>query len=305
MLEEIIRSNSELSKFPRLVSILNKVESIIPGDSRERFYNNLKTLHISFSSLHDESYYDYRNNAIIINPGYHKYVDVDVSQEEKKQLLLLIYDSNLCHELIHMASTKYDTENNEINSGFLTIRDNKPFNYYLNEGFTELLTLQVYPKMYNFSGYKDTVYITALINNLIGNIDAIKKMYFSDGTVEDLKKSFIDSQDYGEIFERIEEIPYIKAANDIKFYNFNIMMILRLGLTPLLNQTIRNWIASGIITSKEELEEYYSKYLYPNIISLINILKSNNFKDMKAVTELDFDNFLEQYNNLFKSSVKK
>lgn len=301
MLEEIIKNNPELSKVHNLVDILTKIESIIPEDLRERFYYNLKTLHIQCSSEHDESYYDYRKNTITINPGYNRYLLGEWSQDERKEKLLLIYESTLCHELIHMTSTKYNKEEDKVNSGFLNIVGRNPSNYYLNEGFTELLSEQIYPQAYLGTGYKDTIHIAALISNLVGS-DIIKEIYFSDKTVDDLK-TYLQC-DCEEMFSCIEAIPYDKASNDINYYNHHLFIIIR-QIAMLIDNTVRKWIENGVFNSKVELEDYYNQYLYPNIMALINILKFNNFNHMGALIELGFDNFISQYDDLFKSSIKK
>ena len=65
-------------------------------------------------------------------------------------------ESNLCHEFMHMASTKYYSDSNLINTGFSAIiSDEKVLNSYLNEGFTEMFTEILYPNSFLYSQYNN------------------------------------------------------------------------------------------------------------------------------------------------------
>lgn len=116
---EILNSNQELlqdlaqSEFLQnnFVGMLRNVESIIPEDSRDNFYTNLKTLRLNFN---DETMiekqqggaYLRKNNEISMDKGILNIAGRKISEGEidfDEEILISIY-----HELLHMASTTRD-----------------------------------------------------------------------------------------------------------------------------------------------------------------------------------------------------
>jgi hypothetical protein len=213
-----------------------------------------------------------------------------------------VLESTLFHELLHMASTNYDEATNNIYSGLEIISDDKVLNYYLNEGFTELMTINFYPESHN---YKDVTNIANIITNIIG-IDKVKDIYFyankSSLDLQEYLSKITDGANIKLLFSNIEGIYNRKQKNDIDNYNFALQSSILSGLMPFLKDAIKSGIDSKIFNSKKEIDNYYNKRIKPHLENLINMMKMDEINTSIFTNELK-ENCYDNFSDLFDDFV--
>ncbi len=286
MLDEIIQNNEELAKHPAIIPILKKIESIIPIDARGDFCRNLKTLKIELSKIEGKvmpgecASYFLKENKLYLYMDFDKYLIGEWSNKNKEETTKEMFESSLCHELIHMSSTTYFETDDLVNSGFAAvIGSEKVLNPYLNEGFTEMLAETLYPGSYVYSGYKDIVHIAKIITNIVG-IDVIKKLYFSNKLAINLQNyiaQFTMPENIKSLFFWIENLQRCKIKNNSDDYNHSLQKSIFLGLLPILSDALNYEIKNGTFKSIQDLENYYNTYIKPDFESLFNILLKNGY----------------------------
>ncbi len=311
MLEDIINKNAELKKHPSIISILKKIEYLIPLNVRDNFYRNLRTLKVELSSNkgEDYAYYEFKENELYICTDVDGYLLGDWEKDIKDKTKNKIIESTLCHEFMHMASTKYYSDSNLINSGFSSIiGDDKVLNNYLNEGFTEMFAEILYPESFLYSGYKDTTCIANIITSIVG-LDKIKELYFSNSlaiSLENYLKSFANEIDVKSIFYWVSNIFWGKIKKNKDDYNNSLKNVIFHGLIPVLDKAIINGINNGNFKNIEELIGYYNTYLKPNFDYLINniLLKNGYNEDLlnEYLEEVNFD--INNYGKYFENNLK-
>lgn len=194
---EILNSNQELlqdlaqSEFLQnnFVGMLRNLESIIPEDSRENFYTNLKSLRLNFNdeTMIEKQHggaYSRKNNEIsmdksILNIAGRKISDGEINFDE--EMLMAMY-----HELLHMASTTRDDYGGV--GGFQNIEKTEEGEFLyadilegMTEGFTEYLTLLSFGKE-NFetsSTYGRQINSMNHLSMIVG-LETMKKAYFNN-----------------------------------------------------------------------------------------------------------------------------
>lgn len=194
---EILNSNQQLlqdlaqSKFLQnnFVGMLRNVESLIPEDSRENFYTNLKTLRLNFNNKamiekQQGGSYSRKNNEISIDKGILNIVGKGISDGEinfDEEVLMSLY-----HELLHMASTTRD-DYDEV-GGFQNIEKTEEGKFLyadifegMTEGFTEYLTLLAFDKenFETFSTYGRQINSMSHLSMIVG-LETMKKAYFNN-----------------------------------------------------------------------------------------------------------------------------
>lgn len=204
---EILNSNQELlqdlaqSEFLQnnFVGMLRNLESIIPEDSRENFYTNLKTLRLNFNheTMIEKQHggaYSRKNNEIsmdksILNIAGRKISDGEINFDE--EMLMAMY-----HELLHMASTTRDDYGGV--GGFQNIEKTEEGEFLyvdilegMTEGFTEYLTLLSFGKE-NFetsSTYGRQINSMNHLSMIVG-LEIMKKAYFNNRNgIQDIEKA--------------------------------------------------------------------------------------------------------------------
>lgn len=310
MLDDIINKNAELKKYPLIIEVLKKIECLIPLNVRDNFYRNLNTLKVELSSNKNKeiAFYEFKENKIYINTNVDDYLLGYWDPKEKEKAKQIIMLANLCHEFIHMASTKYYSDSNLINTGFSAIiGDEKVLNSYLNEGFTEMFTEILYPDSILYSGYRDTTCIANIITNIVG-LDKIKELYFSNSlaiSLENYMKGFSNEASIKLIFLWVSNMFWCKTENNIEDYNYSLKSVIFNGLNPILNDAIINGINNGAFKNFEELTNYYNTYIKPNIDYLVNILLKNGYKEDMLNEYLEEANFdINNYRKYFENNLK-
>lgn len=193
-----------------VVGVLRNIESIIPEDSRENFYTNLRTLRVVYGDeLLDEKnaagLYNKKTNTITLNRN----IFTSVGSLDG-QALMTIY-----HEMLHMASTRRDERTGYFASGFQNlVQDENGEVLYeeeltgMTEGFTELLVTQAFGKrtFETMAAYGKQMNFTEHLA-LIAKMETIKRAYFNnskgmakvDKELESLDESITPTELYGSI----------------------------------------------------------------------------------------------------------
>lgn len=219
------KGNLEIVK-SLVIDILKKINKIISNDCKDNFLNNSKNIGIIFDSkLLDEyrnkvthcgttSMYSIKDNRI--------YFDKSALKKIKDNDEIFIYQlyNDLIHELLHMASSNYDSVNNVFRSGF----DEEPFikdnhtNCGITEGMTEVLRKLIYSEAnIEKSDYYVITLITYQLIELIGLI-TIAKSYFKNLGTENLKNKLNiiknDNALSEVLFEQIENYFYSRNKSE-------------------------------------------------------------------------------------------
>lgn len=218
-------SNLEIVK-ALVIEILKKINKIIPIDCRENFINNSKNIGITFDSkLLDEyrsrvthsgttSIYSIKENRIYFDKSALKKI-----KDNDEAFIYKLYN-DLIHELLHMASSNYDSVNNVFRSGF----DEEPFikDNHTNSGTTEGMT-EVLRKVINKeadidnSDYYVFILITYQLIELVG-FQIMAKSYFNNLGTEELKRELNKVQNdkalSDVLFEQIENYFYLRNKDE-------------------------------------------------------------------------------------------
>ena len=157
-LTECLNDNNVLEKKDNILPFHEWLEKMIPEDSRDNFYRNIRTLSIDYNfecldrkksnnvdtNVEGVGEYNCTSNHITINKEYLEYLS-SISNDE--DFIYNNYAVSIMHELAHMASANYDRKTNISKCGFNTypfsdVNDN---NRGLTEGLTELISFTAIP----------------------------------------------------------------------------------------------------------------------------------------------------------------
>lgn len=249
------------------IGMLRNIESIIPEDSRENFYTNLKTLRLNFNDeiilKQHGGAYSPKNNEISIDKTMINLAGKNISREEEifdEQTLMSMY-----HELLHMASTTIDDFGYV--SGFQNINrtENGEFLYAdilegMTEGFTEYLTLLAFEKenFQTFSTYGRQVNSMNHLSLIVG-LETIKKAYFNNKNgIKDIEKAL------QEIDGKTSHIDlYMDIESDYKFgignelFDSSTLSTIEKRLLELSNKKLENMRNKKPNLSKEYVKKYW------------------------------------------------
>ncbi len=275
---EILNSNQELlqdltqSEFLQnnLVGMLRNVESIIPEDSRDNFYTNLKTLRLNFEdeTMIEQQHagaYSRKNNEISMDKSMLSIAGKNISRGEidfDEQMLMGMY-----HELLHMASTTRDEFGGV--SGFQDIHkdENGELLYAdvlegMTEGFTEYLTLLAFDKD-NFetsSTYGRQINSVNHLSMIVG-LDTMNKAYFNNGKgMEDIERALqeIDGKpSHTDLYMDIESD--YKFQSEEELYDPRTLANIDRQLLELSGAKMANIQKHNPDLSQEYVKEYWEK----------------------------------------------
>lgn len=288
-LNNIVVNNNMLYKKDYLLVLLNWLESGIPENYRENFYRNLSTLtaelnfdlfdsdfikyDVDFGEQCDMGSYNTRKNILRVDPiGLRQVWKAAQSKENPHDFYWRHYSLTLLHELTHMASSRFDKNNNVSYSGFdkyppTTLCDK---NSGLTEGFTEVIAMAGIPgTVENASKY----YIECcLINQLmqIVGIDVLNISYFGNkGTVfleEELCKLIDDKTKASKLFRFIEINYKIGNASSKQ----NMLGNIQNSLLDYLDKKLE------ILATNNQFEEIKRViYIYENMLVTESTLELN------------------------------
>ncbi len=306
---EIINSNQELESKEYLTTILEWLENIIPANSRENFYNNLKTLKVNLdfddvaSKVNNEKAggaYNTRDNSIIMDKKTTlKTWEIAKLTSNPKESFGKIYSETLLHELAHMSSSKYDSKTGISLCGFdkfpSDIESEK--NRGLTEGFTEIIAMAGFPNVYEFSS---NYYIEEnLINQLIQiiGLDVFLKSYFENlGTSlleQKLEKIIANSTLAFQLFRSIEINFQIRDLKEKQ----NILGNIQLILLDYLEKKCEILSEKGDLEAIKNILQIYKQMLItPKKLQLMNKNPDNYEGIVESIEK--FQRISEQFSNI-------
>ena len=224
LLNAIVEYNPNIEKKEYVLKFLNWLENLIPVDCRENFYKNLKTLKTNLNIDYDFSNFSniekgfYRSggyntieNSITIEETALKGIWKDAQkQENKEEYYWREYGEILLHELAHMASSRFDSNEKVAYVGFdkYPTEEIEERNRGLTEGFTELIAMAGVPNTIEInSGYYIEACLVNQIMQITGNEVFLKSYFTNQGTKpieEELDNLINNSSQSFELFRNIE-----------------------------------------------------------------------------------------------------
>ena len=85
----------------------------------------------------------------------------------------------LGHEFLHLASSYYDSKNDEVYTGFEQSNNEFTIGTGLNEGYTELLASRIFNINNRIQSYKQLVQISSLLELFFNDPKDMEKLYFN------------------------------------------------------------------------------------------------------------------------------
>lgn len=228
-LTECLNDNNVLEKKDYILPFLEWLEKLIPEDSRDNFYRNIRTLSIDYNfecldrkksnnvdtNVEGVGEYNCTSNHITINKEYLEYLS-SISNDE--DFIYNNYAVSIMHELAHMASANYDRKTNISKCGFNTypfsdVNDN---NRGLTEGMTELISFTAIPfvSLYT-SGYFKEMKIAKQLEMIVG-ANVLLESYFSNKGLEEIKNNLLKYiNDENKVFSLFRNIEFNYLISDL------------------------------------------------------------------------------------------
>ena len=122
--------------------------------------------------------------------------------------------STFNHEMLHMASSFFDDNNNVAYMGFMQETKKYSIGYSLTEGYTELLNLRLFYDKDEEAEYEYDMIIAFLVERIIGT-EKMKKLFFNAdllGLVKELKRYYAGR-------EVLTFISYLDNFHDYMYYS--------------------------------------------------------------------------------------
>ena len=227
-LTECLNDNNILEKKDYILPFLEWLENLIPEDSRDNFYRNIRTLSIDYNfecldrkksnnvdANIEGAGYNCTSNHITINKEYLEYLS-SISNDEN--FIYNNYAGSIMHELAHMASANYDRQTNISKCGFNTYPffDENDNNRGLTEGMTELISFTAIPfvSLYT-SGYFMEMKITKQLEMIVGT-NVLLESYFSNKGLEEIKNNLLKYiNDENKVFSLCRNIEFNYLIRDL------------------------------------------------------------------------------------------
>ena len=228
-LTECLNDNNVLEKKDYILPFLEWLEKLIPEDSRDNFYRNIRTLSIDYNfeyldrkksnnvatNIEGVGEYNCTSNHITINKEYLEYLS-SISNDE--DFIYNNYAVSIMHELAHMASANYDRKTNISKCGFNTypfsdVNDN---NRGLTEGITELISFTAIPFVSSYtSGYFKEMKIAKQLEMIVGT-NVLLESYFSNKGLEEIKNNLLKYiNDENKVFSLFRNIEFNYLISDL------------------------------------------------------------------------------------------
>ena len=243
-----------------VLSFKKTLEKNVNNKYLNNLYNNLKTIRI------EEKYILFRNLLLQPVGGFYAH------KKNKIEFLKFLKSDVINHELFHMASTTYNSDDEMYLCGFAQYNKNftKIFGVGLNEGYTELLAERYFGKNYNASKvYKLCEFYSNKLEEIIGK--------------EKMTNLFLNA-DLPRLIETLKK--YDSEENIIEFI-YNLDFIIK-HMSSLSNP---------IIIGKDIFREKITKKLSKINNSLIKwyIETKNNDLKEKKIKQQQFIKYIKEY----------
>lgn len=291
-LNKIFLNNNSLGNNTDIYQLLNWLEQIIPENCRENFYRNLSTLQLNqnLNAIGNPDtpeftggttgFYDPETNSITMSDEYLNYLWQEAQQTSNPQEHFnQEYYRVLLHEMSHMASTSYNPETKEINTGFDTFGASER-NTGLNEGMTEAIAMAGIP---GTDEMRSRYYLEgALINQLIqviGNEEMLSSYFSAQGVsgIKDRLTQFgLTETDADYLLNQIE-FNYL-VHSKYPDYQSNALSEIQTTLLNCFEERCRQELASPNF-DREKLESMFS--IYENMLITPYVLEQNQMDSTK------------------------
>ncbi len=196
-----IKYNSFLAKINKhkaLEELIMHINGIVPPEYADAFYNNVLNLKVQYpfnQSSNDDissditlaSYFLTTNEIKIYTNKLFHVLKRSMLFKEPFKIFSYSVAENTLHELLHLASTKYNNKTGEGYCGFAYYSDKGGFtNLGITEGFVNITTLRAYPSLRSIKTTYDLV--TALTGQLCAIIgyDFVKEEFFKGEGIDNL-----------------------------------------------------------------------------------------------------------------------
>lgn len=273
LLQDLTNSQYVQNEF---LGMLRSIEAIIPEDSRENFYRNLKTLRLNISDTtqilgNAAGLYSGRTNEICINKNMLDKLSANNRMQDVEELkdviLMTIY-----HELLHMASTTRDEKTNYYASGFQHIErsDDGEFLYSeefqgMTEGFTEKLTILAFGKrtFESTSQYGRQMNLVEHLSQLTG-LEAMKRAYFNNrngmNPIDKGLEEIDGSTSHIDLYQAIER-DYMSSDNRVvnDAYEDTLLANIEQQLLHLSSEKIKILLEKNPTMTNEEISDCWKK----------------------------------------------
>ena len=209
LLNNIINENDKIEEKDLVIKILEWLESIIPDSAKEKFYKNLSSVKLSMSinKLYDDvdlkdnyprgRYYTKENKIEIPDKTLSFLLTKSKYKNDNNELFWNDLSHILLHEFIHMASTKYDSSKEVVESGFDLIPTTRiNMNRGLTEAYTEFLASIGSPQhSEGTNGYFIEVCLLGQLIQITGNDIFLNSYFNNEGTkpIENKLNKLIDN----------------------------------------------------------------------------------------------------------------
>lgn len=260
-----------------IIEFIDTLEKSFTNDSLINLYNNVNEVNIKESK-----------KTILINA-----VGLYCAKENKIE-----YDAldSIYHELFHMASSIYDSENDIGYCGFSQIhykdKDNKnDIGFGINEGYTELLTKRYFGDKHDiYVSYGFETDVVSKLEKIVG-LNEMQNLYLKSnlmGLIENLKQYTKEE----EILKFINEVDLVSRHYEDFFLYKND--VIKACLTNIYSFLLETYILK---LRKESLSiEEYSDKLKEYILSFSKNIEIGNYT-YECFTEDDIIQILEKYKN--------
>lgn len=260
-LDFIVDRNPNMGQKEYIMSCLNWIENLIPIDCRDNFYRNISTLQfqpdLTIPMLDEETdssenklagFYDTKNNQIGITRRFQKDMwRMAQKSNNPEDYYWHQYSSTILHELLHMASVNYNSENDFVLSGFSRYpaeKENEK-NVGLTEGLTEVLTFAGVPGTdEELSSYYIEARLIIQLASLVGN-KLLERTYFSNlGTnpLEEKLNEIINNPNKSYALFRNIELNYnLKEIDEEQ----NVLGNIQLSMLDYLDKKVQMLIADN------------------------------------------------------------
>lgn len=226
----------------KLLQFSKKVVEKIPEESLKLFYYNINGVQVESRNF----------RFINLLQGYEtggKYLNKKNVINISRQL----NDHVLFHEFLHMASSFYDKNNDEIFSGFSQSTRSIQFNTFgkgINEGYTELLTERFIGKSDEYA-YEIEKRIVKMLENIIG-IEKFEKLYF-EADLKGLINELTKYNDYESVIKFINDVDLVyREAKQLRKAEFsNYMGRIKSLLKDIIKFLIGSYIKKNQCTPKQ------------------------------------------------------
>ncbi len=291
-LNTIIASNPDINCYgDYLKSFLEYIESFIPPQAVDTFYQNLQTLKLelnldvinepitdySIAERRDAAYYDIENNVLTIDKDNIKqYQKIAQKAKNPQEFFWQNFNHDLMHELFHVASSK------QFDNHFICGFDYRPAthsyeeNRGLTEGFTEILACYAVPIENEFAC---AYYIEELIINQLMVVigpEVMLDSYFNNSGIKNMAEKLCEFDPDFEAALNLFELIEVNFNLD-KDSPSNVLAQIEITILYYFEEKIEKDILNGV--SKDDILksiEDYKRFLVTR--DILNIRQENTRK---------------------------